>query len=58
MKKWEYYYERNLNSTRANELGSEGWELVSVALVDPPSGVLFFFKRELKKARKTKKDGK
>jgi len=46
--KWEYkvvtqVMDKTYNEQMLNEMGSQGWELVSVVV--PPSGPHFFFKR-------------
>ena len=59
LKRWEYLRQKNIYVDTMNELGSEGWELVSVTYVhrtqkpafgnirDTVGKTLFFFKREL-----------
>jgi len=49
MKKWEYDYKHVLagsiiKKTMLNELGSEGWELISVVALSTSN--IYYFKRE------------
>ena len=44
--KWEYYQENNLESKDLDELGDEGWELVSVT--EHGRNILYTFKKEKK----------
>lgn len=49
MKKWEYEYkhfspESVINKNHLNEMGNDGWELISVIAL--PKANLYYFKRE------------
>ena len=46
MQKWEYkMIEKSITESQLNELGKDGWELISVVLKATWIGHLFFFKR-------------
>ena len=48
MKKWQYYTTYDIDTNRMDQLGIEGWELVSVVTYDyKPAITTFYFKREL-----------
>lgn len=43
---WEYKFEYSMRESKANELGKEGWELVSISLTSGGSSVReYAFKR-------------
>lgn len=44
---WEYKFEYSMRESKANELGKEGWELVSISLTSGGSSVReYAFKRK------------
>jgi hypothetical protein len=46
MQKWEYkIVEKSISDSTLNELGKEGWELISVVIRATWIGHLFYFKR-------------
>jgi hypothetical protein len=45
MQKWEYLIKGELSSAELNELGDQGWELVTVTFNDIGSPAIFYFKR-------------
>jgi len=47
MKRWEYKFLPDLSQPNCNELGAEGWELVSVTQVAGGVKFWYFFKRLL-----------
>lgn len=54
MKKFEYVELNDLSQEQLNEVGLEGWELISVVSVF--SGVSFYFKREIENINSDKKE--
>ncbi len=53
LKLWEYLIETNPNINKIGELGSNGWELVSVAYIYnhsyPNNSIInYYFKRQLR----------
>lgn len=51
IQKWEYFQHNNVSTLprRINELGNEGWELVSVvaSVVEGDNVLVFYFKRPI-----------
>jgi hypothetical protein len=47
MKQYEYRMAMNCGSTKLNDLGKEGWELVAVTLCSSTYNRIFYFKREI-----------
>lgn len=52
MKKWEYKPQKNISTEEMNELGLQGWELVSTNVVLHPNNsndvnVYYFYKKEI-----------
>ncbi len=47
MTQWEYLRAGELEKEELNQLGLEGWELVSVILYQSLENRVYFFKREL-----------
>ncbi|WP_326646031.1 DUF4177 domain-containing protein [Streptosporangium sp. NBC_01755] len=45
MTRWEYLARGNCSADELNELGADGWELVSAAYNSDRSGFAFYFKR-------------
>ena len=48
MEQWEYkIIDKSISESQLNELGKDGWELVSVVLKATWIGHLFFFRRRV-----------
>lgn len=47
MKKWEYLTVNNADKNKLNELGINGWELVSVVFTSKYNFLVFYFKKQV-----------